>query len=337
MFQFAWPYMAFLFFLPFIFWWTFPASRTKDGEDTPTILFPSISRAQSAFNRNKPSYKRHLSAFPLLIYGIWVLLVLALMRPQIINQFQYIQNEGYDILLAVDISPSMNALDFSTETETLTRLDITKDVVGDFIQKRYGDRVGLILFGEFPYLRVPLTLDVLSIKHILNNTFPGMAGESTSIGSAIVLAIRNLRDRPTKSRVLILLTDGQDTSSILKPLQTAQMAKEYGIRIYTIAVGKKEVTPYIDENGQTVMVKMAVDKALLQKIATITDGKFFVASDSKSLQKIYNTIDKLERTKAEAGQYLIRKPLYRYPLGFGCVLLLIVCLRPVYRKVRFGA
>jgi Ca-activated chloride channel family protein len=158
---------------------------------------------------------------------------------------------------------------------------------------------------------------------MLDNSVPGVAGDATSIGDAIGLAVKNLRDRPADSRAIILLTDGEDNSSTLPPLQAAQLAKEYGIHIYTIVIGKEGEVPFPDGHGGIIMTDSHVDTVLTQKIAEITGGKFYRATDSASLAQIYNQIDSLQKTNSERPPYIIRKPLYQYPIAFGLLLLII--------------
>lgn len=314
-----------------------PASKKINIEVAPKLIFPALARLKSAFTTGIVSPKKSKKSFLIILSFIWVLLVLAVMRPQLVDQFTSIQNQGYDLMLAVDISGSMRALDFSTNEEIISRLDMTKIVVGKFVRERVGDRVGLILFGEQAYLHVPLTLDTLSIGHMLNNAVSGMAGDATSIGDAIGLAVRNLRERPEGSRILVLLTDGEDTASSIPPLEAAKLAKQYHIRIYTIGVGKEGSVPYPDDRGGVAMVQMSLNEMLLKDIAQITNGQYFRATDGDTLAQIYGKINTLEKTISEANEYLIREPLYRYPLGIAAVLFLALCMIPIYKHISHGS
>ena len=335
-FIFYWPWFALLLPLPLFIWRFLPAIKNTQNGDAPELLFPALERLEAAFPTFAVPEGQFRTGFLTLLSLVWVLLTLGMMRPQLVNQYTYVQNEGYDLMLAVDISGSMRALDFSTQVKAISRLDVTKEVVGQFVQARQGDRVGLILFGNHAYLQVPLTLDTLSVGNMLNNTVVGMAGESTSIGDAIGLAVRNLRERPENSRVIILLTDGEDTASSIPPLEAAKLAKQYGIRIYTIGVGKEGAVPYPDDFRGVVMANIPMDKQLLEAIARETDGKSFLATDADSLEEVYSTINELEKTKSETREYMIRQPLYRYPVGIACILLMILCLTPIYRKAIHG-
>lgn len=295
-------------------------------ESTPEIRFPAIERLKRAF----PTYQTSLAGSPLLVTlllsVIWVLIVLALMQPEKVDQFAQVKNEGYDLMLAVDISGSMQALDFSTKFKSVSRLDAVKDVVGKFVLGRQGDRVGLITFGEHAYLHVPLTLDTVSVSKMLNDTVSGMAGNGTAIGDAMGLGVRTLRERPEGSRVLILLTDGEDNASRIPPLEAAKLAKQYGIRIYTIGVGKQGPVPVPTKFGGYGMAVVAMDETLLKEIAELTGGRYFSAADQNALKLIYEQIDALEKSESDMTIHLIREPLYRIPLALALGLVLFLTL-----------
>jgi Ca-activated chloride channel family protein len=184
----------------------------------------------------------------------------------------------------------------------------------------------LILFGDHAYLNSPLTLDTVAVGKLLNNSLSGMAGDATAIGDAIGLAVRNLRDRPAKSRAIILLTDGEDNSSSIPPLQAAALAKQYGIRIYTIVVGREGRVPFPDGHGGIAIVDSSIDTKLTRQIAEITHGKFYTAVDQRSLSGIYDEIDALEKSDFTAQTVLIRTPLFQYPLAVGLILLFALAM-----------
>ncbi len=335
MLTFYWPYMSVLVLLPILVWRWLPMRIPREAS-SPEILFPETARLTRAF----PSYhlppRKSGNSLLIALALTWICLTLAVMRPQKVDQYAYVENQGYDLMLAVDISVSMKALDFSTKQEVKSRLDVTKEVVSNFVRGRVGDRIGLILFGENAYLHVPFTLDTVAVSHMLNNAVSGMAGDATAIGDAIGMAVRNLRERLKGSRVLILLTDGEDNASSIPPIEAAKLAKQYGIRVYTIGVGKDGTVPYPDGHGGIVMAQMSMDEELLKNIAQITDGAYFRATSELALQDVYKKIDALEKTTAESREYLIREPLYRYPLFVAMGLMLIICLVPLYRRVSHG-
>lgn len=335
MFSFEWPWMAILALLPLLVSAFWPSKRSIKPAHAPEFHFPYTRRLKNLVAR--PLERANSNRANLVLLGlIWLSLTLALMRPELVNQFQQVRNSGYDLMLAVDLSGSMRALDYSRDDEQVSRLDVVKSVVGDFVSRRQGDRIGLILFGTNAYLHVPLTLDTASVRNMLNNTVVGEAGDSTAIGDAIGLAVANLRNRPEKSRVIILLTDGGDNSSTIPPLEAAKLARQYGIRIYTIGVGSQGPVPIPDENGQIVTAEFDLDEDLLRNIASITNGSYFRASDTQALQSIYSQIDKLEKTQAEAHKYVIQKPLYRYPLAFALSFLLLLSIFPFFRTRAYG-
>lgn len=334
--MFHWPWLCLLLPLPLAVRLVLPKSKKSEMNTTPELHFPDLSPLQKAFSGHTQKGRPSDRSFLIILSLSWLFLVLAVMRPQLVDQYNQIQNEGYDLMVAVDISGSMQALDFSTKEKIVSRLDVTKDVVGKFVRERQGDRIGLILFGENAFLQVPLTLDTSSVNYMLNNAVPGLAGFGTAIGDAIGLGVRNLRERPEGSRVIVLLTDGMDTASSIPPLEAAKLAKQYGIRIYAIGVGSNGPIPLPDGHGRIQMVQVPMDEDLLKEIATRTNGKYFRATDQLALQGIYEKINQLEKTKSNVRTYLIQKPLYRYPLGIAVALLLILSLLPFYRRIVYG-
>ncbi len=335
MFSFAWPWMIVLLALPFLVRVLVRPAKIANKPSAPEVFFPYIDRLKAGFAQQWQG-KNASRLFLVVLSLLWLSLTGALMGPQLVDQFTQLRNKGYDLMLAVDLSGSMLALDYTQNGEQVSRVKVVKSVVSDFVRQRQGDRVGLILFGSMAYLHVPLTLDTLSVRKMLNNTMVGEAGDTTAIGDAIGLAVRNLRDRPEKSRIIVLLTDGGDNASTIPPLAAAKLAQQYGIRIYTIGVGSQGPVPIPDGSGQIVMAQFDLDEGLLQKIADMTGGSYFRAADTEALQKIYAKINKLEKTSAETRSYMIRRPLYRYPLGSALVLLFLLSLLPVLRKARYG-
>lgn len=332
MFHFYSPWLALLLPLPILLRWLLPAlSKEKRGE-AAKICFPAVHRLKNVFPTSQAIKNRNNSIFFSLLLLIWILLIVALMQPENVDQFRQVKNKGYDLMLAVDISASMQALDFSTQDKLISRLDVTKDVVGNFIKGRQGDRLGLILFGQNAYLHVPLTLDTDSVSRMLNDAVQGMAGNATAIGDAIGMGVRTLRERPANSRVLILLTDGDDNASSIPPLEAAKLAKQYGIRIYTIGIGKKGLVPFPNQLGGYGMGEVSMDEELLKEIAKETGGQYFSATNRKMLASIYAKIDELEKSEANEILFLIRKPLYQYPLSLSLIILLVLTLFQLSRK-----
>lgn len=331
MFQFHSPWFALLLPLPLLLRWLLPAFKEKSDE-AAKICFPAVHRLKNVFPASQAIKNKTNSFFFSLLLLIWILLIVALMQPENVDQFRQVKNKGYDLMLAVDISASMQALDFSTSDKIISRLDVTKEVVGNFIKGRQGDRLGLILFGQNAYLHVPLTLDTVSVNRMLNDAVLGMAGNATAIGDAIGMGVRTLRERPPSSRVLILLTDGEDNASSIPPLEAAKLAKQYGIRIYTIGIGKQGLVPFPNQFGGYGMGEVAMDEELLKEIAKETGGQYFSATNRKMLASIYAKIDELEKSEANETLYLIRSPLYQYPLSLSLVLFLVLTLSQLLRR-----
>lgn len=335
MFSFAHPELIILVFLPLLMK-LLPASRKAKEASAPEVIHPYIQRLQVAFGGSNKFRQRKSKFISFLFFMIWMGFVFAIMQPQNVSKLTKIESHGYDLMLAVDLSGSMKALDFSSEDKMINRLDVTKHVVSQFVKEREGDRVGLVLFGDTAHLYAPLTLDTEAIGDMLNNTEIGMAGDTTAIGDAIGVAVKNLRERPEGSRVIILLTDGENTAGSIPPLEAAELAKKYGIRIYTIGIGSNGQVPFPDQFGRIVYTTMALDEDLLQQVAKITSGSYFNATDSAGLKAIYDKINKLEKTKAETKEYVIRDPLYQYPLGFAIALLLLLALTPIVVRREYG-
>ncbi len=322
MFHFYWPWFALLLPLPILIK-ILPRFNKEADKTSPQLYFPALDRLKQAF---PPFHRENHSnrIFFLLLALTWLFLTLALMQPEKVDQFRQVKNKGYDIMLAVDISASMQAMDFSTQIKAISRLDVTKEVVGKFALSRQGDRLGLVTFGEHAYLHVPLTLDTTSVSRMLNDTVSGMAGNGTAIGDAIGLSVRTLRERPEGSRILVLLTDGEDNSSSLPPLEASKLAKQYNIRIYTIGVGKNGLVPFPMKFGGYGMAEVSIDEGLLKEIAAKTGGQYFRATDRKALESIYGKINELEKTEANETVFLIREPYYFYPLGLAILFLLLL-------------
>lgn len=253
------------------------------------------------------------------------LLVVALARPQLGKAATQIFTEGIDIMLAVDISGSMLAEDFQVDGERVNRLDAVKAVVRKFLERRPGDRVGLVLFGARPYTQSPLTLDHGWLMKNLERAQVGMIEDGTAVGSGLATAVNRLEASDAKSKIVILLTDGQNNAGKVPPLVAAETAKTLGYRVYTIGAGTRGSAPFpqTDAFGRKVYVSMPVDidEDTLRRIADSTGGRYFRATDTPSLQQIYDEIDKLEKSSQEGLQYLEYHELYVW-LALPALLLL---------------
>ncbi len=294
------------------------------SKGTNQVAFPSLG----ALKKIKPSFsQRYRHILIVLRSTAIILLVIALARPQYGNEQTKVTTEGIDIVLAVDVSGSMLAEDFEIGGQRYNRLHVVKPVVKDFIMKRTNDRIGLVVFAGRPYTQCPMTLDYGMLLQLLEKAEIGMVEDGTAIGSALGSSIERLKDTKAKSKVIILLTDGRNNAGEIDPFTAAEIARTFGIKIYTIGAGTKGLAPYpaMDIFGNRVMkqVKIDIDDDALKEIAKITDGKYYRATDTESLKEIYSQIDKLEKTETEVTQYTEYNELFHYFLLPAIGLLLV--------------
>ena len=260
-----------------------------------------------------------------------VLVAFAMARPQKGVEESRLVNEGIDIVLAIDVSGSMQAEDFQIGGERHNRLYVVKDVVRDFIKGRQNDRIGIVVFAGRPYTLCPLTLDYGWLIQNLDRAQIGMLEDGTAIGSAIATGLNRLRESTAKSKVLILLTDGRNNAGRISPETAANVAKTLNVKIYAIGAGTKGMAPFpaMDFFGNKIYqpVKIEIDDESLTKIAQTTGGKYFRATDTAKLRDIYSEIDKMEKTKIETPQYLEYREFYPYfliPALFGFLTELVL-------------
>jgi Ca-activated chloride channel family protein len=324
--------MVLLLLLPALQWLLarHQIKRSRDQQQRrTTLLHPSLARLQEAFTTHRPGTSTGTRVHALLLVLLWLGLTLALMRPQWLQPFADQRIEGYDLMLAVDASHSMEALDFTVNGQQVSRMQVVKGVMGRFIEEREGDRVGLIIFGNQAFILSPLTLDRLAVRHLLENLVPRIAGDGTAMGDALGLGIKKLRERPEGSRVLILVADGENTAGTIPPLEAAKLAAAEGIRIYAIGVGSHQQTvPIIEEGRLVYRSDLGFDEAIMKKIAKTTGGAYFRASDANALEKISQRINELEKSKAESRTIFVPHPLFRWPLGLALLALLLLGLFP---------
>ncbi len=327
MLTFQYPFMALLLLLPPLVFAFIPGNGgEKDG--VPMIFNPNFNWLAKAFGRRTDNGKI-IAGFNINLFVIWALVVCALMHPQRVEHISRTKTKGYDIMLAIDLSKSMLALDFAdlNNNDFRNRLDVIKKVAAKFIKSREGDRLGLILFGDSAYLQTPLTPDTASVATMLDLSEIGMAGDATAIGDAVALAVKALLQRPEGSRIIILLTDGSNTAGVISPLEAARLAKSYGIKIYSIGVGKKGAVPFPTDLGGIVYARIEIDETMLKKVSEETGGAYFNATDENALKEIYTKIDELEKTDAETAEYLLREQLYRIPLSLAMMLMLWLIIK----------
>lgn len=306
------------------------------SKGTNQVVFPSLG----VLKKIKPSFsQRYRHILIVLRSATIILLVIALARPQHGNEQTKVTTEGIDIVLAVDVSGSMLAEDFEIGGQRYNRLHIVKPVVKDFIMKRTNDRIGLVVFAGRPYTQCPMTLDYGMLLQLLEKVEIGMVEDGTAIGSALGSSIERLKDTKAKSKVIILLTDGRNNAGEIDPFTAAEIARTFGIKIYTIGAGTKGLAPFpaMDIFGNRVMkqVKIDIDDDALREIAKITDGKYYRATDTESLKEIYRQIDKLEKTETEVTQYTEYNELFHYFLlpALGLLLVELGLTKTKLRKI----
>ncbi|WP_430810041.1 MULTISPECIES: vWA domain-containing protein [unclassified Carboxylicivirga] len=280
---------------------------------------------------SKKVYLRHL-LFAFRVISI-ILLITVLARPQSSNSFRDENIEGIDIVMALDISGSMMAEDFKPN-----RLEAAKVVAADFIKGRPNDKIGLVIYAAESFTQCPLTTDHQVLQNLFKDIQPGLLEDGTAIGMGLATAVQRIKDSQAKSKVIILLTDGENNRGEIAPMTAAEIAKTFGVRVYTIGVGTNGMAPYPMQTvfgKQYQQVEVNIDEELLQGIADMTDGKYFRATDEQKLTEIYEEIDQLEKTRIEVREYTKRKEEYWWFAAFaGLFLMMEIFLRStVFRNL----
>ena len=324
--QFAFPYAFLLILLPFVWRFLWPAAKGLHGDALKIPFIKDLEKISiksgALWQMGASTEGYHLSKLFWWLFVIWVLLVIAVARPQWVGEPIRLKNESRDIMLVLDISTSMLEPDFAYNNRRIDRLSAVKKTASDFISKRANDRIGLILFGTRAYLQSPLTFDKKSVEEILWSMDAGMAGDSTSIGDALGLALKTLKDAPKgDNKVIILLTDGENNDGSLSMPQAVKLASEEGIKTYTIGVGSKN-----SFLGLFLGAMPGVDEKGLKALAQATAGQYFRAEDTSTLQQIYNYIDKLEAAPQENRFIRETTELYYIPLLAAIILSFILAL-----------
>ena len=279
----------------------------------PAVVFSSIALAKVVAGSQKARPGRLLGLLRLTAIG---LLIIGMARPQWGNTTTEVDASGIDILLAVDISGSMDAMDFTLNGKRVNRLTVVQSVVAEFIKERPNDRIGLVGFAGKPYMVCPLTLDHDWLEQRLNSLKTGMVEDGTAIGSAIASGVNRLRDKDSKSRIIILLTDGMSNAGKISPLTAAEAAETMKIKVYTIGAGKRGVAPMPvkDQWGRKRMMRVQVDidEETLGQVAEITGARYFRATDTRSLEKIYEEINAMEATTRNIKHFSDYRELFSW-------------------------
>jgi Ca-activated chloride channel family protein len=314
----AWPWALIALPLPLIVRHLLPEAK---GLSEAGLRVPSVDSFSTLKDR---SGKEQLFNWRFWVAAMaWILLVVGAARPERIGDELDVPVAGRNLMLAVDLSGSMDQKDFELGGTRVDRLTATKAVASDFIERREGDRIGLILFGERAYLQVPLTLDRETVNILLMEAFIGLAGEKTAIGDAITLAVRRVHEQKEDigDQVLVLLTDGANTAGEVQPVKAAELAQQVGLRIYTIGIGAEQLEVSSLVGGRRRINPSAdLDEETLTKIADLTGGRYFRATDTASLQDIYKLVDELEPVEEPESGFRPIKSYYFYPLGLAVAL-----------------
>ncbi len=327
MIEFEWPWLLLLLPLPFFI----RQKKQAAPQQTKALRIPFFNQLEAAGLTGAAVHKKSSKLIHILQIIAWVSLVVAVSRPQYVGELIEVPLSGRDLMLAVDISPSMKEEDMILKGYQVTRLKAVKSVVSDFVEQRKGDRIGLILFGSQPYIQSPLSFDTVTIDTLLQEAFLGMAGKATAIGDAITLAVKRLRERPQNSRVLILLTDGANTAGEIQPEKAAQLAAKENIKIYTIGIGAEEMIKQGFLGSRRVNPSKDLDEKALQEIADTTGGQFFRARNTSELELIYEGINRLEPIEQEVRSYRPTRSYFHWPLALSFFILSILMLTALFK------
>jgi len=328
----AWPWVLLALPLPLLARWLLRPAASHAGRALRLPFYAALPGA-GGVGISRRRRLRQLAA-----WLAWLLLVLAAARPQWLGDPVQLPLAGRDLMLAVDVSGSMEQDDYQLAGRTANRLDVVKAVAGRFIERREGDRLGLVLFGSRAYLQTPLTYDRGTVRTMLEEAVIGLAGRETAIGDAIALAVKRLKEQPEDNRVMILLTDGSNTAGNIQPLEAARLAARVAVRIYTIGIGGGPAgirTPF----GMLLKPGTDLDPATLQAIADTTGGRYFQATDTVQLEQVYDELDRLEPSIRDVRSYRPLQSLYHWPAGAAlCIsIILIVTSLPRHARAREGA
>ncbi len=327
MFSFALPWLLLLIPLPVPMRYLVPAATQTKARALKIPFYKDI------VDIAQQTYGQRLIATGLrrwLVYFMWLLLVIAAAGPQWLGKPVNLPQTGRNIMLAIDLSGSMQIPDMSLEGRRVNRLAVVKNVAQQFIKQRVGDRVGLILFGSRAYLQTPLTFDRKTAESMLNDATIGLAGAQTAIGDAIGLAIKRLSKQPQGSRVLILLTDGVNNAGAVAPIEAAKLAAKNHIKIYTIGIGADRMLVPSIFGAQAVNPSRDLDTKTLQQMADISGGLFFRAKNTQALRQIYQRLNQLEPVSTQKSTFRPITPLYPWSLALALLLSVYLASRKIY-------
>lgn len=311
MLEFGYPWLAVLAVIPLLL-------RVKRQATTEAALtLPALAKLASEPTGGK---RKLLSLSSVLAMTIWLLLVLAATQPRWLGEPVTLPQQGRDLMLALDLSGSMEIADMQYQGHSVNRLDAVKSVVSDFIKRRQGDRIGLILFADAAYQQTPLTFDLVTVQKMLDDSVLRLVGTRTAIGEAIGLAVKRLNTYESSNKVLILLSDGANTAGNIQPLEALQLAKAAGVRIHTVGVGAEQMVQQSVFGQRMVNPSQDLDEKLLTQLAEDTGGRYFRARNLNELNQIYQLIDQLEPIERDSVTYRPQRSLLHWPLALALLL-----------------
>lgn len=320
MLSFDWPWLFVLLPLPLLVYWFVPAKQVASESIFAPSLMMLAEEKQDGANQ-QPMFIKVLAALA------WACLVCAIARPIYVGDEQSLTQSDRNMMLAVDISKSMLEKDMQYQGQLIDRLQTIKAVVTDFVEKRKGDRLGLILFGEQAYIQTPLTFDLATLKQLLDEAVVGLAGNKTAIGDAIGLGVKRLQALPESNRVLILLTDGQNTAGNIEPLKAAELAAQAGVKVYTVGIGADELVVQGFFGPRRVNPSRDLDEETLTQIAQSTGGQYYRARNLAELDSIYSELNKIEPIDSDDQRFRPQKSLLHFPLALGLLISMVIYLQ----------
>ncbi|RVU81480.1 VWA domain-containing protein [Leucothrix sargassi] len=314
MLEWQWIWALYLLPLPLLVWMLSPKKTQQTQAALKVPFLQDLPQAGNAVNPRSWKWLARLLA----LLG-WSCFVVALARPVMVGELVQLPQSGRNLMLAVDLSLSMQEADYQLGNQMVDRLTATKYVAGEFIERREGDRIGLILFGDQAYLQAPLTFDRQTVRRLLDESALGLAGRNTAIGDAIGLALKRLNEQPDSEHILVLMTDGENTAGAVSVEEAADMAMKNGLKIYTVGIGSQR-SASVDFFGNR---GSSLDEATLVKIAEMTGGRYFRATDTDTFRQIYTELDRLEPIEREQQQWRPRTDLFFWPLAAALLLTLL--------------
>lgn len=319
-----WPWAFFLLPLPLVIFWLFPKVKQQEA----ALKVPDLALWKTSGTATNIQSQHTWPQFILPVL-LWLSLLTALARPHILGDVVELPTSGRDLMMAIDISGSMDIEDMQWQGRPVNRLFTVKRVLNEFISQRQGDRLGLVLFGSQAYLQAPLTFDWQTVQTLMNEAQIGLAGKKTAIGDAIGLTIKRLQSNPEQSRVVILLTDGANTAGEVEPIKAAELAQQSKVKIYTIGLGADAMEVSSFFGTRQVNPSRDLDENTLQTVANLTGGHYFRARDSKELEQIYSMIDQLEPTEKDPEIFRPQTNVYFWPLSLALLISFLIALQTI--------